>query len=111
MFESELLDLDTWTAVKKSAPKVTGVSWGHACEVVKSMQMVAGDESSAYDGNGQVYWQTTLKHLALEIEGLDLKGIGRACRELGLTLWRKSDGYHVAWSLQQMAVLIKYFKL
>jgi hypothetical protein len=109
--KSELLDLDTWAAVMKSAPKVTGVSYGHALEVVKSLNVLSViGKSGMKDVDGRVYWEATLKEVASDC-GMDLKLVGRACREMGLTLWRKSDGYHVAWSSQQLKILVEYFKI
>jgi hypothetical protein len=110
MFENELLDLDTFIALRKVAPKVTGVSYGHALEVVKVLKQVSESSAASNDGEGHTYWQTQLKYVA-ENSLLDLKVAGRACREFGLTLWRKTDGYHVAWSREQIKILAKYFKV
>jgi hypothetical protein len=108
--KSELLDLDTWAAVMKSAPKVTGVSYSHALEVVRSLNVLVIVKNGVKDVDGRVYWEATLKEVASDC-AMDLKLVGRACREMGLTLWRKSDGYHVAWSSQQLKILVEYFKV
>ena len=109
MFQNELLDLDTFMALRKAAPKVTGVSYGHALEVVKVLKQVAELFPASEDGDGHSYWQTQLKFIA-EHSKLELKVAGRACREFGLTVWRKTDGYHAAWSREQLDILVKYFK-
>lgn len=108
--EITLLDLDTLMAVKKAAPRVTGVSFGQAQECVKALRQLSDATGLLNDGEGHTYWNATLKAV-VELNGLDVKLVGRACREMGLTLWRKSDGYHVAWSRQQLDILNKFFKL
>jgi hypothetical protein len=35
--------------------------------------------------------------------------LGRALRLMGLTLWRERDGYHAAWSEEQLSILMKHF--
>jgi hypothetical protein len=109
MFQNELLDLDTFMALRKAAPKVTGVSYGHALEVVKVLKQVSELFAASEDGDGHAYWQNKLRLIA-EHSGIELKVAGRACREFGLTLWRKFDGYHVAWSREQLDILVQYFK-
>ena len=107
--QDELLDFDTYVAVRKAAPKVTGVSFGNAMRVVNYFIEISKTHLADEDGDGQIYWQESLKEIARGA-GIDLKLAGRACREFGLTMWRKTDGYHVAWSDEQLGILRKYFQ-
>lgn len=112
---SELFDARTQMALREAAPQVTSVPWDLARKVVKGLE-AHGDKTAAHkDPNGKIYWEASLKEIrdAGEI-GDDLAvsniSIGRACKVMGLTGWRESNGFHVAWSKDQLDILKKYFK-
>lgn len=108
---NEILDLDTLMAVKKASPKVTGVSYGHTKAVFETILKITREPRPGMDdGNGQTYWESTVKEICVK-SGVEIKLIGRACREMGLTMWRRGEGYHVAWSSQQLSILISFFKI
>lgn len=112
MINSDLLDLDTWVQVKNSAPKVTVVPFDAAQAGVKALARYAEGNRPNADLDGRKYWEASLKTL-VEVGELSAapKALGRACRSIGLTLWRMADGYHVAWSEEQLAILMEYFKI
>lgn len=112
---SELLDLDTFVAVKKAAPKVSQVPFDTAQMAVKALAEFSNTHADNRDFDGQKYWRASLKELA-KIAGLEEGQVssrlfGAAYRTMGLTSWREMDGYFAAWSQAQLKILMKYFKV
>ncbi len=108
---NELIDLNTLIAIKKATPTVTGVSYGHAKAIIEAMvRFVQTPQPGMDDGNGQTYWETSVKILSSE-SGIKIALVGRACREMGLMMIRKGAGYYVAFSKEQLSILTKYFNL
>lgn len=109
---SELVSLETLVELKKAAPQVTQVPWDVARMVVQGLRELSVRASAHKDVNGLVYWEATLKdvHAAGRLpEQTSMNLTGKACRSMGLTLWREGDGYHAAWSEAQLSILTRYF--
>ncbi len=110
---ADLLDLDTLVQVKKAAPQVTVVPFDLACWVVRGMDAFTKENKGSIDQYGKVYWESKVSllhpycHFDCEVS---FQKLGRACKGMGLESWRKMDGFHVAWSLEQLDILKKYFK-
>jgi hypothetical protein len=104
----ELLDLDTFVAVKKAAPKVTVMPFDVAAVVVEGLDRYASAEQANKDENGHVYWMPTVKDIA-GLVSLTPAQIGRAVKQMGLESWRKMDGYHFAFSSEQLDILKHHF--
>lgn len=110
---ANLLDLDTFVQVKKAAPAVTTVPFDIACFVVRAMDEFARNTRASIDQGGHLYWQTRVKaiHEAGKLgDEISLGQMGRALKAMGLESWRKMDGFHVAWSLEQLDILKRHFK-
>lgn len=113
---TELFDPKTQMELRQAAPQVTNVPWDLARKVVKGLEAHGEKTTPHKDPSGKIYWEASLKEIreAGEIgseETLSNNRIGRACKIMGLTGWRETDGYHVAWSKDQLDILKKYFKL
>lgn len=110
----ELIDLDTLVQVKKAAPQVSVVPFDLACWVVRGIAEISKLKKGHIDVNGAVYWEISLQELHSACHftfDVPFRRVGRACREMGLDLFRKMDGYHVAWSVSQLEILKKFFKV
>jgi hypothetical protein len=110
-----LLDLETMYAIKKAAPQITSVAFDLAGWVVCGLDALSKVEKLSMDLNKTGYWQATVKdiHKACRFDeamNVSLNLVGRALKEMGLESWRKGDGFHVAWSENQLAILKNYFK-
>ena len=112
MNELELIDLDTYYELKSAAPQVMSIPVDAARWLVKAMDELSKASKPHEDLNGQSYWEAALRDL-MEIVNLSDEfsnnQVGHACRNIGLTCWRKADGYHVAWSEAQLKILRKHF--
>jgi hypothetical protein len=109
----DLVSLETLVELKKAAPQVTQVPWEAARMVVQGLGDLSPKTTAHQDFNGLKYWNATLKdiHAAGRLpEETGMNVVGKACRSMGLMLWREADGYHVAWSQAQLDILKKYFK-
>jgi hypothetical protein len=109
---SDLLDVDTWAQVKKLAPKVTEVPYDVAVLAVEILEQYMSNETVHTDLNGKKFFEASLKKL-IEMSQFEYAPayLGRALRSMGLTLFRKADGYHAAWSAEQFEILKKYLKI
>jgi hypothetical protein len=110
----ELIDLETFIALKRAAPQVTEMPWEAACEVARALDKFSEANEAQADLTGKLYWQASLKELHKAgglREAFSPQMIGRVCRLAGLTMWREGDGYHAAWSAEQLAIIKDYFKI
>lgn len=110
---TELVDLKTLMALREAAPQVMLVPWDTARLVIKGLIELSAQGAQHEDPTGKKYWQATLKqvHAAGKVSAeASMGSVGKVCRNSGLTLWREGDGYHVAWSKEQLEILKKYFK-
>ncbi len=110
---NDLLDLDTLVAVKKAAPQVTVVPFDLAREVVNGMCNYSQGHIANDDPQGMKFWTTTVKSLSEECNfevQVTLGIIGRTLKAMGIESWRKTDGFHIAWSQAQLDILVKHFK-
>ena len=111
---NELLDLDTLVKVRKAAPQVTVVPFDLACWVVRGMARFSKENRASVDPQGQIYWTTTVKSLhgfcQIDVEAT-LGTLGRTLKAMGLESWRKTDGFHIAWSQAQLEILQGHFKV
>jgi len=109
----DLIDLDTLLKVKNAAPVVTQIPFDRAQAVVVAMQLFTKSNASHVDVNGQNYWEATVKQIVdlMELEGVSAKSVGSTVRAFGLESWRRVDGFHVAWSLEQLNILMESFYL
>lgn len=113
MAYSDLLDLDTLSEIRKAAPKVTNVSFNIARDVTLAMDEHSKKTKANLDREDKMYWQTRIKDLHNDgkfDETITLNQIGRALKAMGMQSWRKNDGFHVAWSSEQLEILKAYFK-
>lgn len=108
-----LIDLETLMELRQAAPHVTQVPFDLARAAVAVMTFFGGTHTPNEDAEGKVYWDTPLKTLAMSLDHGSVSGkrVGQVCREMGLTLWREGDGYHVAWSQAQLNILKRHFKV
>lgn len=110
----ELLDLEVLVEMKKAAPRVMVVPFDIASLVVRAMVDYAKDEKGNIDQDGKLYWQLRVKelHETGKLGDLvSLNQLGRTLKALGLESWRKMDGFHVAWSHEQLNILKVHFKV
>ena len=112
MERSDLIDLDTYVALVKASPKATVVPFSAAKMVVLGLDQYAFYNAGHVDADGKVYWIASLKQIADAGKlGQDsMNQVGKTCRLLGLTCWRMTDGYHVAYSDAQLTILKNKFK-
>ncbi len=111
---TELMDIDTLVAVRKQAPQITAVPFDAARLVVRALDDYSRLNQAHEDADGKKYWQASLKdvHAAGHLrDDFAMKSVGTSCREIGLTVWRKMDGFYVAWSDEQLKLLKKHFKV
>lgn len=108
-----LIDLETQIQLRDATPKVMQVPWDMAQQVLDALYEVAETAKSHRDRDGKVYWDTSLKEIAavgkLPKEVTNIR-IGRACRQMGLVMWRTGDGWRVIFGLSQLRILGDYFK-
>jgi hypothetical protein len=112
-YNTDLLSLEMLVELRKAAPQVTQVPWDAARMVVQGMRELSLGQEAHKDFNGRQYWAATLKeiHAAGRLpEATTMALVGKACRSMGLSLWREMDGYHAAWSDGQLSILAGYFK-
>lgn len=109
----DLIDLDTFVSLRKAAPKVSEMPWDAAKAVAQALCEFSGYEESHEDLDGRKYWEGSLKEIheagALG-EKFPLMTVGKVCRLIGLVMFRRGDGYHAAWSEEQLAILRRYFE-
>lgn len=111
---NDLIDLETLVKLRKAAPKVAQMPLEVAKDAV--IALVEFSKNPAHeDLAGNSYWEASLKEL-LELSTLGGEGaipaaLGKTYRLMGLLAWRKSDGYHVAWSDAQLRILVEYLNL
>jgi hypothetical protein len=109
----DLVRPETLVEIKKKSPNVTQVPVDAARMVVSGMQQISSSNPSHEDTNGMQYWTASLKEVWLAArfpEDSNVNTVGRACRSMGLVSWREGNGYHVAWSKDQLSILAEYFK-
>jgi hypothetical protein len=109
---AELLDVDTWAKLRKAAPKVTVIPFDMAQAAVKALRQYMNVTQAHTDLDGQKYWEGSLRDVLDESSLVATPtALGATFRSFGLTLWRETNGYHVAWSSAQFKILKDYFKL
>lgn len=113
MEKSDLIDLDTYVALVKASPRVTTLPFEKAEMVVDGLKVFSLANQEHWDPDGRQYWAASLKeiHEAGQLGETAMISVGKICRMLGLTCWRVSDGYHVAFSAAQLQILIEKFDL
>lgn len=109
----DLLDFDTLAAVKRAAANVTAVPFGAAKQVVEALKNLGNDYRLSVDDENRRYWVASVKDISglIKDDRITNADIGRALKSLGLETWRKTDGFHVAWSADQLDILKRYFDL
>lgn len=110
---TELMDLDTLVSVRKAAAQVTVVPFDLACWVVRGMVAISQAKKASLDQHGAMYWTASIKELHeashFDVE-ISLAQVGRTLKAMGIDGWRKTDGFHTAWSSAQLEILKKHFK-
>ena len=102
-----LNDLET------AAPKISVSGAEINSALVKALAMYASTHKPMADMAGALYWRTSLA------EVISLSGVfelaprlaGNVCRAMRCVMKREGDGYQVAWSEAQLALLKKAFDL
>lgn len=111
---SDLLDLDTFIALKRAAPNATPIPFDRAQLAVQSLAKFSKSNQPHKDQHGVKYWTAYLKELTglagLEVGQVSSNLFGRAYRRMGLESSRVMDGGLVSWSETQLKILKKYFK-
>lgn len=111
---NDLLDFETQIALRDAAPKMAVMPFDMAQEAVRKLAAFSEKNEAHQDLDGRKYWETTLKDLhqggEFSVIGAS-KHVGRAYRLMGLYAWRNHDGFHVAWSAEQLKILKKVFKI
>ena len=103
----DLIDLETMMALRRAVPFDT------ARALVQGMFEISAGQAAHTDADGRKYWSGTLKeiHQAGHLsETTSMALVGKACRVMGLVLWRENDGYHAAFSEGQIKILKERFK-
>lgn len=109
----DLIDLETLMALRKAAPQVTAVPFDTARALVQGLYALSQAQAAHTDADGRQYWSATLKeiHTGAHLnENTSMALVGKACRGMGLVLWRENDGYHAAYSEAQLRILRDRFK-
>jgi hypothetical protein len=112
--QEELFDLDTYVALRKAAPRVTVVHFDAAQIVMFLLLDFSRANNGHVDINGKQYWQASLKDIHAQGklgEAVSINTVGKSCRLMGLETWRKGDGYYVAFSNDQLAILKRLFRV
>jgi hypothetical protein len=109
----QLLDLETLARLAKAAPKVVEEYWVVAKKFVEALTNHSTPDREHDGMDGRRYWLVLLAMLAetLPVEDKTDRRTGQLCRQLGLIMWRRRDGYWVAWNREQLDILRSYFKL
>ncbi len=107
-----ILDLHTLAELYEAQPIVSMPENEAAVGLVKALPLFSS-QNKRYEGClGTQYWLAGLKEL-IELSGLEKsleeRTAGQIYRGLGLVLHRRNDGYKVAWSERQLAILMKIF--
>ena len=109
----ELLDLEVMVQIRKAAPRVTAVPFDVAQLAVNGMNEYSRSEMPSTDENEVVFWETTVGKLhtfcKFDERVISLNLLGRTLKAMGLESWRKTDGFHIAWSTGQLHILNRHF--
>lgn len=113
MVYSDLIDHRTMAELQNEAPVVTMVPVDIAVSLVRAFDAFGAQHEPYTDLHDKKYWETDLKSVQAmgHLGELAPKQVGKICRVMGLMMWRCNDGFHVAWSSAQIAILKKYFHL
>ena len=60
---ADLLDLDTWYAVRKAAPKIAQVPYDRGQLAARALVKFSKLNAAHQDFDGQRYWEASLKQL------------------------------------------------
>ena len=93
---SRLLDVGTYAKVVSMAPDVAHPPASDARLILQAMRK---------------YWACLLGELPEMPEGMSGKRAGMLCREMGLVMHRRNMGYEVAWTGEQLQLLLGFFRV
>ena len=109
----QLLDYETLAKLERAAPKVVEDYWLVAKKLVETLTAHSTPDRVQVGMDNRPFWLIMLAVLAKALPVADKtdRMVGKLCRQLGMVMWRKRDGYWVAWNVEQLDILREYFKL
>jgi len=108
----QLLDLYTLAKLKEAAPRPTDTPPNEARMVLKVLSKHTINENKKIGMDDQPYYDMYLVDMYPPLpKALSHKRVGSLCRAMGLMMRRRSTGYLVAWSGEQLKILWDYFEL
>lgn len=111
MYYSRLLDTEAFAQVVGAAPDLAEPPVTEARMILQALQKLSLELTPQVGMDGKPYWMNLLAELPGLPESLSPHRRGRLCREMGLVMYRRNNGYCVAWNGEQLALLLKFFQV
>ncbi len=106
---SRLLDQKTYAEVVRVAPDVTAPPASDARLILLALCQLSDELEPQTGMDRKPYFACLLADLPGLPEALPPKKVGLLCREMGLVMHRRAAGFQVAWSREQLALLLEFF--
>jgi len=109
---SKLIDFDTYVKLRAAAPKVTDTPEAEAKMVLQAVIDESIKENVLVGLDGALYYQNYLAQIKVRLpDAISSNRVGAICRSMGFVLTRATDGYRVAWNLEQVKILHQHLKM
>lgn len=108
---SRLLDVGMFARVVSAAPDVTHPPASDARLILLALRKLSLEAPVQMGMDGRPYWACLLGELPGLPEGMTGKRAGMLCREMGLVMHRRNIGYEVAWTGEQLRLLLEFFRI
>lgn len=107
-----LLDFQTLAEVMEHAPQPTDTPPSEARLILRALEARQKPEYLRFGADDRAYYRALLGEIQPELpETLTPKRAGMLCRAMGLTMVRVKDGFTVAWTAEQMAILKRHLEM
>lgn len=107
MSQGQLIDPQTLADMWRCRPQPVDVQPVEASDIVKALVALSDEAHRQMGANWEYFFQAAMAEV-LQASGSRAtpKRLGTALRAMGLMLWRRNQGYFVAWNAAQVRILI-----
>ncbi len=108
-----IVDQKTTEKLIAARPMGTNISVSFVPDLVRLLAAYSTVENQEMGMDKQIYWRASLAELAAELQeqgyGIQNRHVGFAATNLGLEKIRRTEGYIIFWSREQLEILLDYF--
>ena len=111
MSTNTVISFEVMAKLRSARPVVTVPSYEAVQMIVKAVKMLSAGSKPERDVNGVSFWRVSLSDVVAVVNNpvMTAKLAGSCCRVCQLPMKRENDGYKVAWSQEQLDILVSVF--